>query len=302
MQAPVIGLILIFLASPTTFTPQRIANCPTRADILASSGPIVSTDCQRLLDFFQTPQGQTALAQQGKSQEQALQDAIAFGSGGDAQEILFIMAFAAVMFGCINAAREIVKETPIYRRERTVNLGILPYLFSKCLVLGTLCLLQSGVLVLLVNFKAPFQQGIFLPAPLEVYITLALTSLAGLMLGLTISALVPNTDRAMSFVPLVLIPQVIFSGVIFSLDGAATQSLGALFAARWAMAGLGSSLGLHGDKLNVDGFSYCGTLFSTCSQEQATQHLLLVWLVLLAMILLLGGIVAYCLKRKDKRV
>lgn len=299
LQAPIIGLILLFMASSTTFIPLRIANCPTRANILDTSGPIVSNDCQRVLDFLNTAPGQAFLKQQGETKDQALQDAIAFGSGADSQQILFIMSFAAVMFGCINAAREIVKEGPIYRRERTVNLGIIPYMFSKCTVLGVLCLLQSGVLALMVNLKAPFHQGVFLPVLLEVYITLALTSLAGLMLGLAISALVPNTDRAMSFVPIVLIPQVIFSGVIFSLDGPATQAIGGLFAARWAIAGLGSSLGLHADKLGVDGFSYCGTLFSTCSKQQAIQHLLLVWLALIVMIVLLGSFVGFCLKRKD---
>jgi ABC transport system ATP-binding/permease protein len=299
LQAPVIGLILFLMSSSTTFSPLRIANCPTRANILATSGPIVSNDCQQVLDFFNTPQGQAILAQQKETSTQAVQNAIAFGSGADAQQILFIMAFAAVMFGCINAAREIVKEGPIYRRERTVNLGITPYMFSKITVLGGLCLLQSGILALMVNLKAPFQQGVFLPVLLEVYITLALTSLAGLMLGLAISALVPNTDRAMSFVPIVLIPQVIFSGVIFSLDGPATQAIGGLFAARWAIAALGSSLGLHADKLGVDGYSYCGTLFSTCSQQQAIQHLLQVWGALTIMIILLGTFVCFCLKRKD---
>ncbi len=302
LQAPVIGLLLVFLAGPTTFTAQRITTCPTRSDIAENVGPLVSNDCQRVLDFLNTPPEKLLLAQEHETQIHALQSAIVFGSGSDAQEILFIMAFSAVMFGCINAAREIVKEGPIYRRERTVNLGILPYMLSKCVVLGALCLLQSAILVVMVNFKAPFHQGIFLPVLLEVYITLALTSLAGLMLGLAISALVPNNDRAMSFVPLVLIPQVIFSGVIFSLDGAPTQSIGALFAARWAIAGLGSSLGLHGDKVGVDSFSYCGTLFSTCSQQQAIQHLLLVWLVLVGMIVLSGIFVAFCLKRKDIRV
>lgn len=55
------------------------------------------------------------------------------------------MAFAAIMFGCINAAREVVKELSIYKRERLVNIGIIPYLFSKIVVLGVLCLLQCAV-------------------------------------------------------------------------------------------------------------------------------------------------------------
>jgi ABC transport system ATP-binding/permease protein len=237
-----------------------------------------------------------------------LQDSIEFGSGGDAQKILFIMAFAAVMFGCINGAREIVKEVPIYRRERTVNLGIAPYMFSKIAVLGILCLLQSFVLVLLVQLKSPFEHSIFLPPFVEIYITMALTSLAGLMIGLTISAIVPTNDRAMSIVPIALIPQVIFAGVVFSLDNPkALQIPAAFFPARWAMAGMGSTVGLHGDKLGTDSFSNYSTLFASFSNPQGAQtaaffHLWLCWIVLGAMIVLLSLITAWCLKRKDVRV
>jgi ABC-type molybdate transport system ATPase subunit len=98
-------------------------------------------------------------------------------------------------------------------------------------------------MMLLVNLKAPFHQGIFLPIIAEIYITMALAALAGLMIGLLISAVVRNTDRAMSFVPLVLIPQVIFSGAVFKLDTPILQTVGALFSVRWAMAGMGSSIG-----------------------------------------------------------
>jgi hypothetical protein len=235
--------------------------------------------------------------------EQALQDFIAPESGFDAQKYLFIMVFAAMMFGCINGAREIVKEAPIYRRERTVNLGIGPYMFSKIVILGILCLLQSAILVLAVNWIAPIQQGILppVPAPLEVYITLALTSLAGLMLGLTVSALAPNNDRAVSLIPIILIPQVIFSGLLFNLDGPVLQTIGALFAVRWGMAASGSSVGLHGDKLGTDGFSYKGTLFSIFSQTDATIHLFICWFALLVMIVVLGVAIAFFLKRKDVR-
>jgi ABC-type multidrug transport system ATPase subunit len=303
LQAPVIAIILMFLSGPDTFAATRIANCPTRDNILDTTGPIVSNDCQRVLDFLNTAQGQAFVSQQGKSKLEVLQDFIAPGSGAVAQQILFIMAFAAVMFGCINAAREIVKEGPIYRRERTVNLGIAPYMFSKIVVLGTLCLLQSAVLVLIVNLRIPLRaDGIFLPALLEAYITLALTSLAGLMIGLAVSAIAPNNDRAMSFVPIILIPQVIFSGIVFTLEDKITQTFAGLFAARWAIAGLGSTVGLHGDKLGVDDFAFCGTLFSTCSKSDAIVHLFIVWGALVVMIILLGLGVAFFLKRKDVRV
>ncbi len=232
---------------------------------------------------------------------QALQQFIAPESGFDAQKYLFIMAFAAMLFGTINGSREIVKEAPIYRRERTVNLGIAPYMFSKIVILGIFCLLQSAVLVLAVNWVAPIQQGILLPALLEVYITMALTSLAGLMLGLTISALAPNNDRAGILIPIVLIPQVIFSGLLFNLNGPILQTIGALFAVRWGMAASGSSVGLHGDKLGADDFSYRGTLFSTFSQTEAAIHLFICWFALVVMILVFGVAIAYFLKRKDVR-
>jgi ABC-type multidrug transport system ATPase subunit/pSer/pThr/pTyr-binding forkhead associated (FHA) protein len=299
LQAPVIAIILMFIAGADPFAAQNVVTCPTRENIVDTSGSIVSNDCQRVIDFLNTPAGLAVAQQQGESKDAILQDAIAPSSGIIAQEVLFILAFAAVMFGCINAAREIVKEGHIYRRERTVNLRIVPYMFSKIAVLGVLCLLQSAILVLMVNITAPFKQGVFLPPLLEVYITLALTSLTGLMIGLTVSAVAPNTDRAMSFVPIILIPQVIFSGIIFTFEDLTSKVIGGFFAVRWAVASLGSSMGLHGDKLGVDDVAYCGTLFSTCAD--ATKHLLLLWAVLLLMIVVLGVVVALFLKRKDIR-
>ncbi len=289
LQAPIIAAILILMLSSGgqgTFNPTSIAQChltPTDRKIV---------DCQQILN---------SLTVTNPNPEKALQQFIAPESGFDAQKYLFIMAFAAMLFGTINGSREIVKEAPIYRRERTVNLGIAPYMFSKIVILGIICLLQSAVLVLAVNWAAPIQQGILLPALLEVYITMALTSLAGLMLGLTLSALAPNNDRAGILIPIVLIPQVIFSGLLFNLDGPVLQAIGALFAVRWGMSASGSSVGLHGDKLGADGFSYKGTLFSTFSQTDAAIHLFICWFALIVMILVLGVAIAYFLKRKDVR-
>jgi ABC transport system ATP-binding/permease protein len=318
LQAPIIGLIMLlfihFGIDPGGFDPANVVQCPTTAQILTVDGlpdiPNPPKDaqfksCSRVEDFLaHDPRGKAYAAKRG-GERQALQDFILPGPG-DGPKLLFIMAFAAVMFGCINAAREIVKEAPIYRRERAVNLGVIPYMFSKIVVLGVLCLLQSALLVIMVNWVDPFYQGIIFPALWEVYITLALTALAGLMLGLTVSAIVPNNDRAMSIVPIILIPQVIFSGTLFPLKGWFMQLVGALFTIRWSMAALGSSVGLHSDKLGGDtlfgnDYTYHGILFSTYSKTDATIHLLFIWLALAGMIVLLGWTTAYFLKRKDVR-
>ena len=307
LQAPLIALILYLLLTPGgrgIFDPTTVAGCnlnPPGTNIHVPQTVPNRGSCQNVLNFLTfDPTGQAIAASRGGA-NQALQDFIVPGAGNDSQKYLFIMAFAAVMFGIVNGVREIVKEAPIYRRERTVNLGIAPYLFSKITVLGILCLIQSAVLVFVVNLAAPIQQGIILPAPVEIYITMALTALAGLMLGLMISALAPNNDRAVSLIPLLLVPQVIFSGILFKLDGPFLQGFGSLFAVRWGMAAAGSSIGIHGDKIGGDTWTYQGTLFSTNSQTDATLHLLLCWFVLVAMIFILGSLTAYFLKRKDIR-
>lgn len=305
LQAPIIGLILFSLAWPGAFDPTKVVQCPTRANILSHTGPIVSINCQRVVNLLNSPQGKTISQHLGKTKDQIFQNAIMPNSGVDAQTLLFIMAFAAILFGCVNGVREIVKELPIYRRERLVNIGLAPYLFSKIVVLGVFSLLQSAILIFLVNSKSPFQQGIFLPPLVEISITMALTSIAGLMLGLAISAIAPNTDRAMSFVPLILIPQVIFSGILFKLNTPVLQAVGAIFAMRWAMAAMGSSVGLHADKLGVDQFAYQGTLFTSLNPgshtNEAILHLLLVWSILVVMIFALGMVTTFFLKRKDVR-
>ncbi len=71
------------------------------------------------------------------------------------------------------------------------------------------------------------------------------------------------------------------------------------------MAAFGSSLGLHSDKINGDqlfgdDYLYHGTLFSTYSQSDATQRILLCWLALGTSIVVLGLLVGLALKRKDR--
>ncbi|MCZ7674260.1 MAG: ABC transporter permease [Chloroflexi bacterium] len=55
---------------------------------------------------------------------------------GSTQRVLFIMALAGSLLGLFAASYEIVKEEPIYQRERMVNLKIGPYLLSKMVVLA----------------------------------------------------------------------------------------------------------------------------------------------------------------------
>src|SRR5207237_1255582 len=199
LQAPIIGILLVlmvrFEVGAGVFDANKLVQC--RTQILTSSGPLAlpqaqqteTIDCQQVLNFLRSnPNGQ-AYAQKQGGQQQALQVFILPGPGADAQKVLFIMAFATVLFGCINGAREIVKEAAIYNRERAVNLGILPYMFSKIVVLGMLCLFQSAVLVLVVELGEPLKQGILMTIVIETYLKYVLLVLTGLLVYFHLSVI-----------------------------------------------------------------------------------------------------------------
>jgi ABC-type multidrug transport system permease subunit len=321
LQAPLTALLLILLfrfevgaglfhgntmirCVPQIATDVGVVGVPPSPGAVPHPGVTVPCDAVLAL-LHSSPQGQAYELERG-GVNQALQDFIVPGQGGAAQLAIFMLALIMVVFGLINASREIVKERAIYRRERAVNLGIAPYMLSKIVVFGILALVQSASLVLISHLIEPFEQGVFLPVLLEVYISLALAGLAGTMLGMMISAVAANEDMANSLLAVAIMPQVIFSGIVLPLKDDVTRVIAMLFPIRWGMIGLGSSLGVHSDKVGGDTLwnndpVYHGTLYSIYSQTDATGRIVLAWLALGAIIVVLTCIVGIVMKRKDAR-
>ena len=125
-----------------------------------------------------------------------------------------MLVLSAIWFGCLNSAREIVKELPVYLRERSVNLGLAPYILSKLLPLATLCLIQCVLLLGVVSATLTLP-GDFLPRLL----LLTASAFAASAMGLAISAFVDTNDKAIAMVPILLIPQVVLSNALTRLDG-----------------------------------------------------------------------------------
>jgi ABC-type multidrug transport system ATPase subunit len=149
--------------------------------------------------------------------------------------LLFLVVMVVLWFGCNNAAKEIVKEEAIYGRERAVNLGILPYLGSKFVVMSLITIAHAGLLMLLVYGPMELMRacvpGWSAPPPLFMldypaqFGVLALLSACGVALGLLLSACVATPDRANALLPYVLIPQIILGGGILSVDDSAVRFL-----------------------------------------------------------------------------
>jgi len=145
------------------------------------------------------------------------------------------LSLVAVWFGTSISAREIIRERAVYNRERMVNLGLMPYLFSKLFVLGIIVGIQC--LMLFVPLKFLDFTGL-MPMPGELlgipqFWAMLLTAGVGIALGLLISALVKTSEMATSLVPLILIPQILFSGLVGVPTGM-SKVAGLLMPATWS--------------------------------------------------------------------
>jgi ABC-type multidrug transport system ATPase subunit/pSer/pThr/pTyr-binding forkhead associated (FHA) protein len=140
--------------------------------------------------------------------------AVIVGDSVNGSQTLFIAAIVSIWFGANNAIREIVSESAIYSRERLVNLKIPSYVFSKFAVLSGIALFQCLLFVGILVGRGRLHTGDFLSLTLILY----LTSLAGIATGLFFSALDNSTEKAMSVLPLILIPQLLLSGYLKPLN------------------------------------------------------------------------------------
>ena len=152
--------------------------------------------------------------------------------------VLFLMAISAVWFGVSNAAKEIVGELPIYRRERMFNMSIWTYLFSKVTILSLIAFIQVVVYVAILYFNYSNSDS---PVELRSYWLnvgyMFYLSVSATIMGLFLSAVFPNTEKVMTFVPIALIPQIMLAGVVAKLDNTTKEIISYLTLGRWGTEG-----------------------------------------------------------------
>ncbi len=156
--------------------------------------------------------------------------------------MLFLGAIIPFLVGALSSVREIVKEAPIYRRERAVNLKILPYLGSKLWV-GLLFALYNAAALLALKLVAVDFSQLGWEGILQLYVTIALAAMSGVVWGLLISAVAPREEQALLLMIVVVVAQMVFSGGILSLSqlGFAGDVLGAVTSSKWTYQALVSA-------------------------------------------------------------
>ncbi len=128
-------------------------------------------------------------------------------------QYLFISVVVALFLGLTVAAEEIIKDKKILKRESFLNLSLGSYLWSKILIMFMVSAIQTAFFVLIGNLILEIH-GLWW----EYWLILFSTSCMANVLGLNISSAFNSAKVIYIIVPLLIIPQLIFSGVIVKFD------------------------------------------------------------------------------------
>jgi hypothetical protein len=166
-----------------------------------------------------------------------------------AQELLQILVTCACLAGTASSVRELVKERPIYVRELAAGLSSGAYLLSKLTLLGAVSVVQSCVIVLLgvAGRQMPAHGALLRSYPLlELIIAIAVLAVTSMCLGLLVSAFVSTSEKAMPFLVMLTMFQVILSGGVLPFNGMTGLSqLSWIAPARWGFAAGASTVNLN---------------------------------------------------------
>lgn len=141
-------------------------------------------------------------------------DAYMFRFNENFPAFLLMSIIVALFMGLTVSAEEIIRDRKILRRESFLNLSWNSYLMSKLVILFTLSALQTFTFVVVGNIILEIEWKMLLPF----WFVLFSTSCFASVLGLNISSAFNSAVTVYVMIPLLLIPQMILSGLLFPFD------------------------------------------------------------------------------------
>jgi len=153
----------------------------------------------------------------------------------------FMSVIVALFMGLTVSAEEILKDKKIKKREAFLNLSKFSYIISKLTILFTLSAIQTLTYVIIGAIILEIKG-----MTLEMWLVLFSISCFANTLGLNISASFKSAVTVYILIPLLVIPQLLLSGVVVNFDklnptiSAADKVpfIGELMASRWAFESL----------------------------------------------------------------
>ena len=126
---------------------------------------------------------------------------------------LFMSVVVSLFIGMMVSAEEIIKDRKILKREKFLNLSRISYLFSKVTILFALSAIQM-IMFMGVGNSILSIKGMYF----DYWFVLFTTACCANILGLNISASFNSAITVYILIPILLIPQLLLSGVIVHFD------------------------------------------------------------------------------------
>ena len=126
---------------------------------------------------------------------------------------LFMSVVVSLFIGMMVSAEEIIKDRKILKREKFLNLSRISYLLSKVTILFVLSAIQMAMFIGVGNSLLSIKGMYF-----DYWFVLFTTACCANILGLNISASFNSAITVYILIPILLIPQLLLSGVIVHFD------------------------------------------------------------------------------------
>lgn len=154
---------------------------------------------------------------------------------------LFMCVIAALFLGLTVSAEEIIKDRKILQRERFLNLSWFSYINSKVLLMLLISAFQSVTFILIGNWLLEIKG-----MNASYFSIIFSTSFLANLIGLNVSASLNSVVTIYILIPLLLVPQMLLSGVIVKFEklhhSIANQHyvsvIGDIMPSRWAYEAL----------------------------------------------------------------
>ena len=131
----------------------------------------------------------------------------------DNLQYLFISVIVALFIGLTTSSEEIIGNLKILQREKFLNLSKGSYLFSKIGIMFLISAIQTLLYVIVGNFILEIK-GMFMAHWMILFSNLLFCKL----LGLNISSSFNSVKVIYILIPICIIPQLLFSGIIVPFD------------------------------------------------------------------------------------
>ncbi|MGD1174171.1 ATP-binding cassette domain-containing protein [Mycobacterium seoulense] len=163
-------------------------------------------------------------------------------------QILVLLNVGAVFMGTALTIRDLIGERAIFLREQAVGLSTSAYLLAKVCVYTMFAIVQSAIVtvIAILGKGGPTQGAVALGMPnLELFVDVAMTTVASAMLGLLLSSIAKSNEQIMPLLVVAVMSQLVFSGGMIPVTGRlGLDQMSWVTPARWGFAASASTIDL----------------------------------------------------------